>query len=446
MRDSFCGAGAGGNIERVRVGESTAFLVEDRSLPLVHFAFGLRYGAWADPEGQAGLTGLLFELMGRGTHKRDRLGFCEALERMGTTLTPMIGDEIALFRGTCLKRFLKPSLELVVEQLTEPSLDGGELSRLVEECQEELQNERDDDEALVGHFLRQALYGDHLLGRNPGGTLETLGAMSTDDLNRAFRGRFHASGQLWFFGGDFDRDVVLDVVDQVGSRGGGERLELAVTPIARPALPRILLVDKPDRTQVQARVAAPVLEGGHPDTLLFWLGAVAFGGTFTSPFTREVRDVRGWSYFASAGFQRRRRNTASLVLSTASAVEDAVDCLELQVSLLNEFARSGTSADEIERSKSYLLNRYPFTIATPGELLVPVFQNEVIGESERELFEFPEKLKELEPEQVCRSVSEHLKPDSYVAVLVGTAARFEETLRRRFPNAELVVADYRDGL
>src|SRR5690606_38732564 len=67
---------------------------------------------------------------------------------------------------------------------------------------------------------------------------------------------------------------------------------------------RITLVDTPERTQVQMRLARLTLPGTHPDSLPFWFAVLAFGGTFTSPFTPQVREVRGWSYHAETSFDR----------------------------------------------------------------------------------------------------------------------------------------------
>jgi zinc protease len=435
-----------GGIERVEVGESVALLVQDPSLPMVRFAFALRYGAWADPKGRAGATQVLLELMSRGTRGRSRLAFYDALEGMGSSLSVTVGDEVAVVRGVCLKRFLEPTMELLLELLTQPALDAEELSLLVEECQEELRNDRDDDDELAAYFLRRELFRGHAMGRDPAGTVASLGELSPAEMGELFSRRFHASHHVWFFGGDWDREVVLRTVERAGEALSGEAFALKPAPLEAPAGPRILVVDKPDRSQVQTRIAAPTTHASMEDSDLIWLGAVAFGGTFTSPFTREVRDVRGWSYFASAGYRRRRRNTASLILSTATATEDVVDCLELQLSMFNQLAREAISVEEINRARSYLLNRYPFTIATPAEMLLPVLQNELVGQPATEIYDFAGRLESFDPARVQEAMIRNLAPERYVGVLVGTASRLESDLRGRFPNAEITVVDYKDGL
>ena len=432
--------------ERVEVGESVALLVPDPSLPMVRFAFALRYGAWADPQGRSGATLVLLELMSRGTRGKSRLAFYDALEGMGSSLSVTVGDEVAVVRGVCLKRFLEPTMELLLELLTEPALDPSELSLLIEECQEELRNDRDDDDELAAYFLRRELCRDHIMGRDPAGTVASLGEFTREELAELFTRRFHPAHHVWFFGGDLDREVVLHTVERAGEVLGGEPFELKPSPLEAPAGPRILLVDKPDRSQVQTRIAVPTPSASMEDSALLWLGAVAFGGTFTSPFTREVRDVRGWSYFASAGYRRRRRNTASWVLSAATGTEDVVDCLELQLSMFNQLAKEGSPLEEIERARSYLLNRYPFTIATPAEMLLPVLQNELLSQPASEIYDFAERLKSFEATGVQDAVVRNLAPERYVGVLVGTASLLEDDLRRRFPNADITVVDYKDGL
>jgi zinc protease len=317
---------------------------------------------------------------------------------------------------------------------------------LVEECQEELISERDEDDALVTLFLREHLYQDHLLARAPDGTIGSLGALSALDLRELHQKRFHSSHHLWFFGGDFERQTALALVKRVAATLPGSPFSLPIVELTPNSVPKVVVVDKPDRTQVQTRIATPIVNGLHDDADPIWLGAVAFGGIFTSPFTREVRDIRGWSYFASASFQRRQRNTAPMILSAATSIDDVVDCLELQFELYEQLVRDGIGKEDLEHTRSYLLKRYPFNFTTAESLLVPSLRNELLGKSENELFEFPSKLSRFEVELVCSALQSNFPSKPSVAVLVGPADNLMPRLEKRFPHFELEAVPFKQGL
>ena len=221
-----------------------------------------------------------------------------------------------------------------------------------------------------------------------------------------------------------------------------------------PALPdceaprqgRIVVVDKPERTQVQLRVGQLVMSGLDEKSEAFWLGSTAFGGTFTSPFNTEVRDKRGWSYFASSEFRRNRRSLSPMILHTAPAVEDLLDCLALELELLGNLANGELPVEEIERAREYMLNRYPLSIASAADRMIPTLLGELLGRPPESLFGLPERLEALSPAEVAGVMKERLNLNEVLVVMVATADKVVPGLKERFGHLDVEVIDYRDGL
>ena len=217
-------------------------------------------------------------------------------------------------------------------------------------------------------------------------------------------------------------------------------------PAPEPKGLQIVVVDKPDRTQVQLRLARLSIDGRHPDLDSFWLGITAFGGTFTSPLTRAVRDERGWSYTAHADFRRRALHPSPVVLRTAPALEDAVNCLALELDLYHDLCDGKLAPAAVELARDYLLNRTPFETATAYDLLGPVITQELLGLPHARLWEVADRLSAVELEQVPAAVARHLPKDRVLALLVAPAEDVVPALKARFPTASLQVVDFRDGL
>jgi zinc protease len=214
-------------------------------------------------------------------------------------------------------------------------------------------------------------------------------------------------------------------------------------PPPEPPGLRVLVVDKPERTQAQLYLGRLAASGHAPDALALWLGVTAFGGTFTSQFTREVRDVRGWSYSAYAEFARRRPWPTPVVLKSAPAIGDAVDCLALELELYQKLARGELDPGAVDFARAYLLNRYPLEVASPTDLLLPAVRNELLGLAPDELFRTPERLEALRSEDVSAALRRYLHTERLVVVMVATAAVVVPALRQRFPGAQVDVVDFR---
>jgi len=432
-------------LERTTVSGATLLLLPDTSLPLVRFAIGLRQGALIDPAGRAGRGHVMLELLSRGTEVHDRRTWNALLERQGTQVGATMASDLGLVHGVALARYFEPSVALLTEALLRPAFSESERVDLIGELGEQLVAERDDDEALLEVFWRRALYPGHPLWRRPSGEPDDLARLTAEDMTSAHRVHLNRADLIIACSGD----LTLEEVERLFAP---LLAGLAAGPLAAPSLPafvqpsglEVWVVDKPARTQAQLAVGRLALAGGHPDVYPFWLGTTAFGGTFTSELTQEVRDVRGWSYSAYAEFARRRPYLAPLALKTAPALGDAVACLALELELYARLARGELRPGAIEFARSYLLNRYPLEVASPADLLLPAVRNELLGLGADELFRVPERLAALTPEEVTLALRRHLAPDAVLAVMVATADKVVDDLRARLPAAVVRVVDFAD--
>lgn len=426
---------------------ATLLTITDDALPVVHFAVALRHGSIQDPIGRAGMTRVLMELMMRGTQARSRQAFAMALEKLGSSIDVLVSGEVALFRGIALKRNLGATLDLLTEAILTPALAEDEATKLIEELVENLRSERDEDDTVADIFLRSVLYECHVLARAPAGDVTELHALRVADLRRVHQQWLSRSLWVLGFAGDIRNQEAVRLSERLlhGMRAVAAP-DVIIPDIPRKPGLRICIVDKPDRSQVQLRVATHGLPGHHPNVYGFWLGITAFGGTFTSILCREVRDIRGWSYVAHADFRRRSRFVSPVVLRSAPAVGDALNCLALELQLYGDLASGVLSDDALRLARSYLLNRYPFEVAGGVDMLFPAVHNVLAGLPIDEVLHVPEKLNALDLTHIPQLMSHHLDAQQSTVVMVATADKIAPALAAQFPHAYVNVVDFRDGL
>jgi zinc protease len=150
------------------------------------------------------------------------------------------------------------------------------------------------------------------------------------------------------------------------SGGGGE-------PGARPTVARrqgmrLVLVDKPERTQSQILMGQPAPQWHDPDFLALQVATTAFGGTFTARLMDEVRSKRGLSYGASARVGQGR-GAKALVSHVFPSLEQTPETLELVLRLWREWVADGITDAEVSFARGYLAKSFAFTVATPEDRL-----------------------------------------------------------------------------
>lgn len=424
--------------------------VEEHSLPVVRFVIALRRGSAVDPQNQSGALRAMMELMLRGTTSKDREQFNAELEELGSSFNAVPGSEAAYFRGVTLKKNLEQTVALIAEALATPAFDPEEHAALIDEMVQALASDRDDDDTVAELFLRRTFYAGHPLERSPLGEAPQIAKLDVESLRNLHGARLVTSDMVIAFAGDITpeeaQQAATVIVERLPNGITQPTLSDALPPLPQPSGLRIVLADKPDRAQVQLRVAHPGLSGTHPDTLALWLGIVAFGGTFTSPLTQEVRDVRGWSYVAHADFSRRQSLPSPIVLRTVPPKDDAVECLALELELLEKLAQGQLPQAALDRARSYMLGRYPFEVATAADMLNPVIRCELLGESATEIFATPQKIEALTDAQVRAALIKHLQPANLTVSMVSTAKDIKAALATKLPHAAISVVDFRTEL
>lgn len=436
-------------VGRADVGGARLLTVSDHTFPIVHFSFTFRHGALTDGKDAPGALAMLLPWLLRGTQTQSRNAFHETLERLGSTLDTSVGHEMAILHGACLREHVTATLALLRDAIATPRLDEAALADLCEEARQGLVSERDDDDALAELFLRDAFYGDSPLAGSPMGTYDSLGALTPESVGAA-RAVLCAPWCTAAFAGDISLPdaqrecrVVINAL-------------AAHAPPAPPAPPlpahrgegsvRVLLVDKPERTQAQVRVALPGLDARHAELEAFWLGIVAFGGTFTSPLTREVRDKRGWSYTAHADFRRRSMFASPVVLRTAPATGDVVDCSALQVQMVADLGQGRLDVADVGRARDYLLGRAPFWTATAYDVLGPAVALELLGLPKERLWDTEQRLSDLALSEVPALLGRTLGGTVPTVVIVGSQRTLLAPLQERFGAEAVRVRAYTDGL
>ena len=400
--------------------------------PLVWFDVSIRGGAAADPLGIEGLHRHAALLARRGAGTRDRAALDETLDSLGAAIDIAVSRDALTLSGLCLSRQLDAVIDLCADILADPRLSEDEHARLLRETPQVLDEIRDDDSALATRWFDWVCSPGHPYGRTSLGTEPSLGRIDRAAATELWKREVVGNNLVVGLAGDIDERTAEHVVQRlIGRLPPGARPTTVVDDLGEDASAaaarRMILVDKPDRTQAQLRVGHLALRYGHPDTAALAIAEAVFGGMFSSRLMQEIRVKRGWSYGADCAL-RRSRLPHWFEIWTAAAIDVAGPAVALTLELLADYAAHGPTDDEVDFARSYLVGAMPFHVATARQRMQLAVRDAVFELPAGYTARLPEALAQLTAADVRAACKRHLRPEAAVTVAVTTAEHAESAL------------------
>ncbi len=326
-----------------------AWLVQDKSAPVVSLAFSFAGGAASDPKGQSGITNLMATLLTDGAgplafeafqHRQEdaaaSLGFSASLDRLGGTLRVLSANR-------------EEGFELLRLALTAPRFDAD----MVEQRRAQVVAALNQPASVAARTLMATEFAGHPYADDPDGTADDLKTLTPQLLKQRAAALLTRSGLIVAAVGDIDEAELNRLLDRAfGSLPVGTLLPLP-PEWQPPTRPRTVVIERAV-PQSTALMALPGIARDDPD----WYAALALnhilgGGGQTSRLFSEVREKRGLAYGASSTL-RVYRKAALLVISTASANERIAEALRVVRAELARLRTEGPTEQEFVDAKTYL--------------------------------------------------------------------------------------------
>ena len=414
---------------------------ESHAIPLVDVTAVLRTGALADPEGLDGLARVAARMLRMGTKTRSAEETEELLERLGASLSIDVSHGTIRFMGSVIARSFPAFLALFGEILRAPALRPKDLARVKRESIADLSQQRDNDRWLGSRAFRSALFGDHPYARSPLGSVASLRRVSVEDVS-GFLGRYVTAPNLVLgIAGDVvAKDLPKLVGDALGGLPRSSPKPIALASPRRALGRRLVIVDKPGRTQTQMFLGTLGSRLRDPDFHTLFVANTAFGGTFSAPLIQEVRARRGYSYSASSRLGADREREAWTIYTHPSS-ESAKDCLALELELVERFVSRGPSAAELEFAKSYLVKSHAFDLDTPQKRLEPRVEAEVQGLPRSFHEKFVARVSAVELDAARAAVRRRLASRDLTIAIVATARDVIDSVRSLVDDVRVVPFD-----
>ncbi len=417
-------------LERERLpGGATALVARKEGVPLVAVRLMIRAGAALDPPGRHGLASLVATAARRGTRRYSGRRIDELVESLGADLGAGCDDDATFVALSAPAEDLGRLLRVVVEVASRPSFPPGEFERVRRRELASLEHDLDEPSAVADRAMIAAAYRDHPYGHPVEGRARDLRAIRRRDAAGFHRTWFGPAAATLAVVGAVDPGEVLRLARASLSawRAGPE--PVPEIPAAPPAPRSVLVVDKPDATQTQVRLATPVFGRASPDYFPGVVANAVLGGGFTSRLVETIRVNRGLSYGVRSRFGLGR--AAGLwIFSSSTKAETSGELVEVALDEIRRFCDEGPTPEELARAQGYLAGLFPFSLETHDHLAGRICDLELYGYPMEEVTGYAERIRSVTAE-ACRDVSRRWLPHSGGAIVaVGPARRIRGQLER----------------
>ena len=350
-----------------------AWQVTSPIVPMVAIAFTFEGGAAQDPPGKAGTAQMMSRLLDEGAGDLTSDLFQEAVAGRAIELHFHTGSDSIGGSLKTLTKHLDEAIDLLALALSKPRFDQQAIERVRAQMIASLRYQQNDSSLLASRrFFREA-FPDHPYATPTGGTIESVCAITRDDLV-AMHARTIGRGNLKIA-------VVGDVADprlaQLIERAFAGLPEFGpFTPIQHTHihdLGRRVVVDL-DVPQSVIRFGLPGIAWSDPDFIpAYVLNHILGGGSFTSRLFQEVREKRGLAY--SVGTSLSSHRAAALTWGyTATKNERVVEALDVIGDVIGALITNGPTDEELQKAKDYLIGSYALGFDTSTKIANQIVQ------------------------------------------------------------------------
>ena len=407
----------------------------DQSLPALSLGLLIRAGAATDPNGQAGLANFVSDLLDQGTKRRNANQIADDLGRIGASFNATVDYDYSYLSLAGLSFSSNELLANFVELATEPAFPDIEITRTKKQTMAGIERSFDNPRVVADVAANQSLYGSHPYGRSVVGSLKQVSGLTKKNVIQHYLRYYRPNNSILVVIGKFDDAFQKKVETAFGAWSKREvpKVQLA-SPEAKPGL-QVRVVEKPDLTQAQIRIAGLGIKRQDKDFMALLLANTILGGAFASRLNDKIRKELGLTYSINSSFDSRLER-GPFEISTFTKAESVGKVVDETVKLYRGFISGGVTGEELKRAKGYLKGIFPQAIETSDKLGFNLVLLRLYGIPDRYLTHYIHDLDDVSVSEVNAAIRRNMKPDDLV-IVVHAPKETAESLKTINPSVDV---------
>ncbi|PWN06059.1 peptidase M16 [Rhodohalobacter mucosus] len=396
--------------------------IENDELPLVRFNLRIESGMIAEDPEKIGVSNLLAEMLTRGTANRTPAELEQAIDLLGASINVSSGrQDITLSANTLTKNY-EETLKLAQEILLEPRWDEREFELARQSVISRIAQQQSSPNSIATNEFNKVIYGeDHIFSRNPIGTVESVEAITMDDLKAYYEAYVSPTITSMHVAGSAGRDEVVSSLDELNELWQPKEIPntSVIFPEGREEA-AVFFYDVPNASQSVLRIGYLSMpetdEDYYPAVVMnYKLG----GGGFASRLTQELREGKGFTYGIGSGFSGTNV-PGPFIISSGVRSNVTLESLQSIKTILEDYPETFTQED-LENTKSFLLKSNARAFETLGAKLNILETMSMNGWEADYITQRQQIVRDMTLDEITRLARTYANPGKMVYVIVGDA-------------------------
>jgi zinc protease len=420
------------HVERAKLTNGLTLVVVDlRGRPLVSATLVLRNGAVDEPDRDGGATVLAARALTEGTEDHDAIALVEASERLGAALHAEAGWDAMSIGVDVPAARLEPALELLAEVTLRPTFPEAEVERLRDERLNDLLQAEADPRRRADEAFAATIYsGGSPYHRPSGGTRETVEPLDAGRLRAAYHRGLDPTRATLVVGGDLTGINVHAIAQRLlggwgAMFGAGSSGTIVAESAVRERFIRVL--HRPGSVQTEIRIGHVGVPRRIPDYHALSVMGAILGGLFNSRLNTKLREEKGYTYGAGAGYDLRRAAGPFAARAPVNTEVTVAAILDIMAEL-ERIRSEPVTAAELAAARDFLVGVFPLRFETAGAIVGALASLAVHDLPIDELTRYRAAIEGVSVEAVQAAAVAHVRPDAAAIVLVGDVDAFGSEL------------------
>ena len=340
----------------------------------------------------------------------------EAIEGVGGVMNASTDREMTVFWCKVARLHYKTAFAVLMDMVLNSRLDPEEVEKEREVIQEELRMTYDQPSYRVDLLIDEAMWPDQAMGRDVGGTLETVADIQQKDIREYMHQQYNPANTVVAVAGNVTHEEVVDMLAETTRDWKPlESLdwELATDNVEGP----LVKVERRRSDQTHLCLGVPGLSLTHPDRYAFNLMNTILGDGMSSRLFLNLREEQGLAYDVHSS-SSNYRDTGALVVYCGvepSKTNDAVKTIVKEFQGMHQ----APSEQELNKAREYSKGRLLLRMEDTRAVASWLGAQELLQDSVRTPEEVVESLDAVTPADIARVAKNFLNDDKMRLAVVG---------------------------
>lgn len=402
--------------------------IESDELPLVSYSIRFDGGSLMEPVGKEGLLGILTDLLLEGTKNKTPEKFADEVGQLGARFRFVASRENSTLYVDALARNFKPSVNLIMEALTEPRFDEAEFERLKAGALASIQSQIAQPGFAARQSFQKVIYGaDSKMARPTSGTLKSVEGLTLADLKAYYDTYLSPKIATIHVVGAVDADEVKKAFAEYDKSWSGPVVEVAKVEELPIRDERVFFVDVPDSKQSVIYVGQPAPGMNDPDYYKLTVVNERLGGSGGARLFQQLREEKGYTYGAYSALPATKQDGYFVAYSNVRA-NVTKESAQLFKEILDGYADDYT-AEDLEKTRTSLTRKEALANESMRDKLgllqeISTYNLPADFKAKRQA-----ELDGLTLEEAKALIEKYIKPDNMRFIVVGDKATQMEGLK-----------------